>query len=162
MATDTYFPKSHTADEWREMAAVRFNRAAESFDRCDTDGFLSQAASNTMGLLYNALAKLAEEDGRSEFIELADLDGNLLPARYVKTRYGYSWVYEDAAGITHWFHESKARKGEARRAAHEKKGYRLMEVTRDAVVHPDGWSHIIKPAKDSPVYAIREMEYSDY
>lgn len=37
----TYTISDHTAAEWRAMAQDSRNRSHESYERCDTDGFLS-------------------------------------------------------------------------------------------------------------------------
>lgn len=42
--SDFYFIKETTGDQFREQARGRSQAAEESFDRCDTDGFLSQWA----------------------------------------------------------------------------------------------------------------------
>jgi hypothetical protein len=126
-----YFPMDHTPDQWREMARECHQRSAESFERCDTDGFLSQWASTVTGRLYERLATVAESGGRWTFTTLADAAGNVIEgAREVKTRYGWAWVTPDGQ----WFNPSQASDPDVARARNLAKGFQLVQVERDAVV----------------------------
>lgn len=129
-----YFPNDHTPEEWRKMAQESHQRSADSFDRCDTDGYLSQWASDITGRLYSLCADVAEHGGMWDFPALADADGALIEgARQVDTRYGRAWVY-DRDGRTHWFNPSRAQDEAKREAANLAKGYRLTTVRRRAGV----------------------------
>lgn len=77
-----------TADEYRAMAQGSYRSAEESFERCDTDGFLSQWASGTMAQKYETLARLAENEGRAFFRVYLDETGAPVPARTIQTKYG--------------------------------------------------------------------------
>jgi len=77
-----------TADEYRAAATNHYQEAADSFERCDTDGFLSQWASGINGIRMNALATLAEYGGRSYFEVYVDENGKPVPARRITTKYG--------------------------------------------------------------------------
>ena len=91
-----YFPESHTPEEWRKMSISSSRSADESFDRCDTDGFLSQWASGQMSRLYEAIAELAEAGGEWELPVLTDLEGNEIPnSKIVRTRFGTKWLVTD-------------------------------------------------------------------
>jgi len=126
-----YFPMDHTPDEWREMARECYRRSAESFERCDTDGFLSQWASDVTGRLYDQLARVAEQGGKWMFAALADAAGNVITgAREVKTRFGWAWVTPDGQ----WFNPSHASDPDVAHARDLVKGFQLVEVERDAVV----------------------------
>lgn len=137
METGTYQGK--TADEWRAMAKASRSRSIESFERCDTDGALSQWGSDMMAQQYRLSAHVAEQDGWWEFRALFDTSGNLLDAREIQTRYGWAWAISTANG-TVWFNQSQARKGERRFAADSKKGYLLGTVKRRAFVKLAGGS----------------------
>ena len=77
-----------TAEEYR-AEATRHNRTAEeSFERSDTDGFLSQWASGVSERKASALARLAENDGRAYFRIYLDENGEPVPARSIQTKYG--------------------------------------------------------------------------
>lgn len=70
-----------------------YERAAvESFERCDTDGCVSQWSSGVMAEEERLKAYLAKNGGSDYFVALFDLDGNLVPAKLVETRYGTAWA----------------------------------------------------------------------
>ena len=71
------------ADELRSEAAKREQSAADSFDRCDTDGFLSQWASGLTARELRLQAEIEEADGLAEFRGLFDKDGNRIKAKLV-------------------------------------------------------------------------------
>jgi len=103
----------------------------DSFERCDTDGFLSQWASDQMAGKYRLMAQLAEEDGMWTFRTLG-LNGALVPCREIKTRYGWKWgVYAtfqdalDCGPIIEWVGTGKRGPG---------KGYEWMYVEAEGVV----------------------------
>jgi hypothetical protein len=86
----------HTADEFRAMARASRKSSEDSFERSDTDGFLSQWASDTMARAYDLAATLAESNGRYDFEGLVDLTGNPVPCKIVETRYGPKWLVTSA------------------------------------------------------------------
>lgn len=110
-----------TAAEWRAEANRAEAERHASWERSDTDGFLSQWASGVMAGRYEHCATVAE-DGGFTTTALFDLDGNHIPARYVETRYGWSWVWDGPNGEAVWFRESAAQKDETRRRNDAKKG----------------------------------------
>ena len=156
------FPTDHTPDEWRKLENDCYRRSAESFERCDTDGFLSQGASDAMARAYRLCAELAKNGGRSEFVGLGRLnsDGSatLTDARYVRTRYGYSWVLDTKNG-TVWFRESEAKNPTKRRATDARKGYVLVRYESEAVVFT-GWNPEVAPKRDAERVLIGEA-YDD-
>ena len=120
-----------TAAECREIARKAHESAIESFDRCDTDGALSQWASQITVRQYQQQATLAENDYMWTFETLVDSDGNLVPCREINTRYGVSYgvyaTYEDAikcGEIIKWV-------GTGKRAA-ANKGYKIAIVKAEA------------------------------
>jgi hypothetical protein len=131
---NVYFPADHTPEEWRNMARDRYRSADESFERCDTDGYLSQWASQVTAQLYELCARVAEAGGLWEFTVLADADGTTYDtAREVKTRYGWTWIVPTEHGDV-WFNPSHARNEERRRAADLAKGFQFITVQKRAVV----------------------------
>lgn len=140
------------AEQYRNEARGNDRDAQESYERCDTDGFLSQWAHGQMANRYYRAADILEAGGCAEFVALFDLEGNLVPAKYIETRYGYSWalleVNEDESiqRIVGWFNESKARNEETARKNNAKKGYALgtvraacfMNLKNGHVVRTDG------------------------
>lgn len=124
---------NHTGDELRAMAAECGRRSQESFDRCDTDGFLSQWASDITARLYRVAADAADNGWMSEFDALFDIEtGENLNARLVDTKYGTSWVY-DRDGRSVWVGRSHA-STDAKQAKHyAKHGVTLGTVARRVV-----------------------------
>ena len=83
------------AKEMRESASNSRKSARESFDRCDTDGFVSQWASNINADLLSTKAGILENGGMAEMAAL--LDGErVLDAKQIPTKYGVCWLLEDA------------------------------------------------------------------
>lgn len=80
------------AEFYRAAASKHSSDAYESFERCDTDGFLSQWASGQNARLQNAIAELAEAGQMAEIRVLTDLEGNEVNARPIKTKFGRAWA----------------------------------------------------------------------
>ena len=82
------------ASKYREAANAAYEAEFESFDRCDTDGCVSQFAHNLMGRLNDTLARL-EEDGKvSKFIGLYEGDRRV-KAKMGYGQYGSYWLLHD-------------------------------------------------------------------
>lgn len=95
-----------TADEYRAEAAAHEAAREESFQRCDTDGFLTQWAHGKTAELARAKAKLAEAGGTSEFPGLFRRDtGERVRAKLVswkcrytyRTKWAWSFRHEDGS-----------------------------------------------------------------
>jgi hypothetical protein len=126
----------NTAAALRTQASEQFAAAEESFERCDTDGFLSQWASSITGRKLMLQAEIEERGGKAEFVALFDLEGALVPAKMIETRYGWSWALLDPKNprgrFLGFFNPSKASTPEKRRAANAKKGFYLGTVLAPA------------------------------
>jgi len=137
-----------TADAYRAMANRSNNEAYESFERCDTDGFLSQWANQQMTSRYLNLAAVAENGWKREFHALFDLEGNLIAAKYLEVNDNYAykgttWKWgilendDPRSRIVQWFKESSAQKPETQVKNNAKKGFYVgivrvpVEVNRD-------------------------------
>lgn len=129
------------ADELRKQAKEAYQRSIDSFDRCDTDGFLSQWASDCAGRLLEVEADLAEHDYLWNFNTLGDKDGNLIPNKKIKTKYGYAYAifgsFEDLekrdVQILEWVGTSEK--------VIAKKGYTLIRVqTKGKAVLGEGFT----------------------
>lgn len=83
-----------TAEELREQAREQFVAAHESFERCDTDGFLTQWAHGIEGRRLQYAAEIAENNGRWQFFGLYHGDRRVA-AREIRTRYGMRWILRD-------------------------------------------------------------------
>ena len=129
-------PDNMTAAQHTAAAHQADQEAQDSFDRCDTDGFLSQWASGMTGRLHRAKAEIAEQGGKAEFPALFDLAGNLVAAKLVETRYGMSLgiLPDDSpdGSFVSWFSPSRARSDKTARANNARKGYYVGSVMAPA------------------------------
>ena len=75
-----------TAAEWREEAEMAHRAKEESFERCDTDGFLSQWAHGLHSQLAHAKAKLADNGGMATKPALFNLKGERVRAKLITTK----------------------------------------------------------------------------
>ena len=120
-----------TGDEYRKIAAGNIQESADSFERCDTDGCLSQWAHDQNARIYQALAALADNGGKATFDYLADLDGNIVNAKVIPGKFGSCWMILDENGqATGEF----APWNPARASTLAKRGYKEIEVEREAVI----------------------------
>lgn len=120
-----------TADELRTQAADQDRAAAESFERCDTDGFLSQWASGLSASLLRAKAELAEQDGLIDINALFTLDGQVASTHHGWGRYGEYWVLTDAAADQfgkRFFSPSKAKDPARAAATNRSKGFTVGSI----------------------------------
>ena len=118
-----------TAAQWREMATKCYRDRAESWERSDTDGFLSQWASGQMASRYQALADIADNDGfmwDRAFVDIAT--GELLKGRWFDGQYGSCYRTLDGRFIN----PSYAKKAATREANMAKKGYRAVIIKAPA------------------------------
>lgn len=81
------------AAELRARASACIQEAADSFERCDTDGFLSQWASGINASLYERKAEIAENGGKWKFRGLYEGDRRVL-AKAISARYGVCWMLD--------------------------------------------------------------------
>ncbi|MFC4060209.1 hypothetical protein ACFOWE_18040 [Planomonospora corallina] len=125
-----------TATELRTQAAAHDRAAHESFERCDTDGALSQWSHGLLAAQARLQATIEENGGRALFPTLFDLTGNLVPAKQVQGEWGPYWVLlagDDPDGRTRgWFGPSKAKKAQTARRADAAKGYYVGYVMAPA------------------------------
>lgn len=115
----------------REWAAQSRQRAYESFERCDTDGFRSQDASETMARVYEAQAEIVENDGKITMVALFNLDGTVASTHSRQGQWGWYWVLNDEATARYgkrFYTESKATKGATRRKNNAAKGFTVGQI----------------------------------
>lgn len=118
-----------TADTLRAEAAQHEADRAASFERCDTDGFVSQWASGMSAQLARAQAEIVENGGMAEFAAPMTELGSELPHKLIKGAYGYCFALTDAQGsFTGVFLPLSF--GE--RSKHYKAGYRIGTVKAPA------------------------------
>lgn len=122
-----------TAADYREEAAQSRAQAIESFERCDTDGFASQAASGITARVADARAELLDNDGRASFPALFDLEGNMVAAKLVSVENRFTGREQDSyllledddpdSGVAGWFSPSQASKTDTAIVNNAVKGY---------------------------------------
>ncbi len=116
-----------TADELRAEAKRCRQQSAESNERSGSDGFLSQAAGDVNAQIYDLQADIVENGGRSTFLCLFDLEGNVVPAVLIDSQYGRNeqvWMILDGRrGSGKYFNPSKAKKEGVARVNDARKGY---------------------------------------
>lgn len=155
---------ARTAEQWAQLAAElrqqatdSHRRSAESFDRCDTDGFLSQWASDSMGRHYRACAELADNHGLAEHHALFTVDGELVSTQIIDGTYGMAWRTTDehvAAGGRRFVNPSKAANPQKRYDNLRKRGYMIGTVRIRSGVFPrsgGAWQvlDMVEPLRDA-------------
>lgn len=126
-----------TAQEHREAANASRKRQAESFERSDTDGFLSQWASDLTAREHEAWASLLEDDGMIVTQALFDLDGNVASTHSAYGQYGRYWVLNDSAAERYgkrFFSPSNAQNPEREWKNNRAKGFTLGLISVEGYV----------------------------
>lgn len=82
------------ATELRAEANAADKRAFDSFERCDTDGFLSQWASGITASRKRLEADLVDAGGVSQFRGLFDEDGRRVKAKRVTVDNKFTFTHE--------------------------------------------------------------------
>lgn len=112
-----------TAEEFHAMAAQCREERAASFERCDTDGFLSQWANQRMESTYLYAASIAENGYTVERCSIFNLDGELMQAEQRHGEYGAYWFMFQVEGKGRFFSESMAQNRKTAVKNNAKKGY---------------------------------------
>ena len=114
-------PAKTVSDLRAEAVAHRQEREA-SFERCDTDGFLSQWASGLSAQLADRQADIVESGGKSWFNILVNAEtGEWVPSKLIDARYGTTWAILDRE--TGRFTGEFVKAFPRRRSTMTKKGY---------------------------------------
>lgn len=127
----------NTAAALDAKANQHFADSAESFDRCDTDGFVSQWASDISGRKAQRNAEIARNGGVATFwaYEVTDLNGNPLNFRRANTKYGFKLVVEFPTRDEVWI-DPDAKRPET----NAKKGVKVSRRSFTAPAHAILWS----------------------
>lgn len=80
------------AKKLRQQAADHVEAAERSFERCDTDGFLSQWAHGLRAQQLRTQAEIEEDGGLAPFPGLFDQDGQRVDAKLINGQYGRVWL----------------------------------------------------------------------
>lgn len=92
-----FYPPENLAQEYREQAAKYRERRRASLDRCDTEGFVSQACHDLNARLSDTRATICEAGGFSEFWGLYK-DNRRVAAKLIQGKYGATWALCDREG----------------------------------------------------------------
>ncbi len=84
------------AKKFRESAAGSLKRSRDSFERCDTDGFLSQWANDITARELERKADILEAGGVAEFTALI-CGMEEIDAKMITGQYGLVWLLGDEA-----------------------------------------------------------------
>ena len=87
-----------TAQQHRESASNHLDAQYQSFERCDTDGFMSQWAHGVMAQVHQAKAEIIENGNMAVFDGLYDGDRRVM-AKIIDTQFGASWLLSDEEAI---------------------------------------------------------------
>lgn len=150
MATEPTGGEMQTAEQLVEQAKMKVMEAEASFERCDTDGFLSQWA-NRLGADFDMMQADILKKGGAVFPALFDLEGNLVKAKLIETKFGRSWaIVGDNGKFTGQFVSAFPKKRETM----VKKGFVEGRVLQKAYAEYAGTSGnvfiVARPSK--PVY----------
>ncbi len=104
------------------------------FERSDTDGFVSQWATDITARQERAEADLVEAGGVAEFEALFDLDGNPVPAKKIDAKYGPCWAILDGWDWDHSAYTGEFVSCAKQQSTYERKGYRVGKVMAPAKV----------------------------
>lgn len=91
-----------TAEELKAMAGAERQEAEDSFQRCDTDGFLSQWANGLTAELYSRQAEIVKNNGKADFIGLYEGERRVKAREIsVKNKFApwttdYVWLVDDS------------------------------------------------------------------
>lgn len=97
MNTATMTPEemTHKAQELRQRARISRERMEESFQRCDTDGFLTQWSHDITARLHDAQVKILEDNGKATFAGLYE-GQRRVKAKVLEGDWGPFWLLDDS------------------------------------------------------------------
>ena len=136
-----FIPKNLTDAEYKELAKS-YDEKVKSIQDTDAemlernnydldDCFVSHFSHGIMSKLYRTLAEICRNGGKSTFVALADLEGNLVPSKLISGKYGMCWALTDFQGnfIGQFISAFPKRESTMR-----KKGYQEIEIEDHACV----------------------------
>lgn len=147
-------------DAARQRAVEHDQAAAESFERSDTDGALTQWSHGVSAQKERLQARIDDNGGTWEFPALFDLDGNMVPAKLIDTQYGSAFALlesdDPSSSLTgKWINPSNARSHEVRNRNMRKKGYTIGTVRAPARAELSGSGTGLSGALSVTAYARR-------
>jgi len=85
-------PNPDAVQAAEDESAMYRDRRNESFDRCDTDGFVSQYFDGVASNVSSRQATIERQGGQDVFCALFDLDGRRLNAELRDGQWGQYWL----------------------------------------------------------------------
>lgn len=137
-------PDPEAVKRHQEQSILAQERKMKSIENSDTDGFMSQWANGLTSEKERLEAEVAKNNGFSTFHVLFDLEGNIIPARQIDTKFGVSWAeYSDPYDMYSKFtgkfiNESKSFNKKTQEAYLRKRGYTLGLIKAPAKVDMRG------------------------
>ena len=141
------------ASYWEKEAENCERRRQESWERSDSDGFLSQWANQEMAARYRRAAFIARNGYVEHFRVVADLDGNILSDDERKGDYGYYWLVRSAEGKDRFFKESTAVKEETALRNNARKGRVMVYAAKPVEINSSADSRPV----DGAEYTLDDM-----
>lgn len=129
---------STTPEQFKAQAAQHEADAHESFERCDTDGFLTQWASGINAQVARANAEIAANGGTATFWRykvISVATGKTLNFRRANTRFGFKLVVEMADGSEVWIDPYAARE-----STNTRKGVSVGREEFTLPAHANTWA----------------------
>jgi len=124
-----------TVEFCQEQAYGKRKAKRDSFERCDTDGFVSQWASGIGAAQWELKAAVVRDGGYAPFQVLVDSDGVVVSCRNFTNDYGTAWLVRDEhqarIGRTFIPADGSHREG-SRRRSRIQKNLGLRQELRDA------------------------------
>jgi hypothetical protein len=120
----TLTPNLEAAEKAEHAAKHHLAQREESFARSDTDGFLSQWASDITSNMHSLEAQVAKKGGYDLFPGLFDIEtGKRIRAKLIPTKYGEAWAMLDE---NHKFTGEFVSDSRGPRAALRKRGWVVL------------------------------------
>jgi hypothetical protein len=127
-----------TPAEWEELAKsyeasarVSDDRVQESWERSDTDGYMSQWASGLGAQLSRAKADWARANGTCEANILLTTKDEIASTHEKENQYGWFWILRDGATVTYgkrFFSGSKAQSWTKKALTNARNGFVIARV----------------------------------
>lgn len=89
---NTEYEKTLTPEQLETMASKKIQDVEDSFNRCDTDGCLTQWAGSLEAQRLRLQAEINRNNGLSSFPALFDLNGNRVRAKLTTIHPFHNWI----------------------------------------------------------------------
>ena len=141
------------AAERQEKISDHLNKQAESYERCDTDGFMSQMSHGVMASLHETERDLEATNGYELATGLYTLDGQRIRAKLIDGKFGMCWAFCD---MNDKFTGRFEKYAPVRKSTHTKKGIveRYIEAVQVKAEIMDWHVYTFRTDKGYPEHAV--------